>query len=194
MLLTVNSFFSAGLPLVFKVFLKRATSKFLVCKNSSVYLYNLNYIYGQLKAIYQFIRGSLIYGGQILFISFGKRFDLYLQGLAKSCFQGALLSNFYTPGLFSNHREYKRSIKHYYKKPLKLPSLVFFIQANSWKKCAQTSFSLVKELIFLGTPVFGFFSNSSLKFFLPNSVQSYDATLVYFFCSFVFKTVRKFYA
>jgi hypothetical protein len=136
---------------------------------------------------------SLEKSKKVLFISLENQLDSCINFTALSSFQGALLSNYYVPGIFTNNKQYQLSVKYQRKIFDVLPN---FIILFSFSKGVFKQ-NLIKELLALKIPVLGFgLSAGDIKiqpnFLLINYIQTYDLAFIYFICFIIVRLLNNF--
>lgn len=188
------NFLKLGLVFSIKVLHVTLNTRFFFNSYKSICIYNLDFLYIQINLVKIFL--NKIYTPEklkkVLFISLENQLDSCINLTASSCFQGALLSNYYVPGILTNNKQYQLSVKYQRKVFDSLPNFVILF---SFSKGAFNQ-NLIKELSVLHIPVLVFgLSDVGIKnqpnFLLINYVQTYDLAFIYFICFIITRFINK---
>jgi hypothetical protein len=190
-------FLKVGLIFSIKSLNVRVNTRFFFNTYKSICIYNLDFLYSQINLVKVYLDKVLLLASKekkkkALFISLEPQLDRCIKYSAASCFQGALLSNYYVPGILTNNKHYQLSIKYSGKGFYTLPNFIFLF---SFSKGALSQ-NLVKELSFLKIPVFGFglsqhVGSKKPNFLLINYLQTFDLAFIYFICFIISKFLTK---
>lgn len=188
------TFLKLGLMFSIKALNVTVNTRFFFNSYKSICIYNLDFLYVQVNLVKIFLNKILSpeKAKRVLFISLEKQLDSCINLTASSCFQGALLSNYYVPGILTNNKQYQLSVKYQRKIFDSLPNFVLLF---SFSKGAFSQ-NLIRELSNLQIPVLGFgLSEVGVKtkpnFLLINYVQTYDLAFIYFICFIITRFLNK---